>query len=75
MNKKYQIIERLYISKDQANLLKLFENGLDLGWQLLSSKEARQVDQVKDFLKSMIEQVVVYVTNMKTNNTTKKPLE
>ena len=54
-----EIIERLYISKDQANLLKLFENGLDLGWQLLSSKEARQVDQVKDFLKSMIEQVVI----------------
>ena len=37
----------------------LFEEGEDLGWELLSSKEARRVDEVRDFLKSMIEQVVI----------------
>lgn len=54
-----EVVEKLYVTVEQAELLKLFEEGLDLGWELLSSKEARKVDEVRDFLKSMIEQVVL----------------
>ena len=54
-----QVVERLYISKDEAELLKLFEEARNLDWELLSSPQAKSVKNVRDFLKSMIEQVVI----------------
>ena len=35
-----EIIERLYITRS-GRFLMLFEEGEDLGWQLLSTKQAR----------------------------------
>ena len=54
-----EIVERLYVTKEQGELLKLFEEARDLDWELLSSEEAKSVKNVRDFLKSMIEQVVI----------------
>ena len=40
-----EVVEKLYITREQADLLMLFEEGEDLGWELLSSKQARRVDE------------------------------